>query len=61
LASERGIDVNNPANLDRWISVGYSKKQSGSVYCPPLAAYSGAAMRLVFHWGFSEASQPNWQ
>jgi cell surface protein SprA len=55
LASERGIDVNNPAN---GYPFGYSKKQSGSFIAGLLAAYSGSDVRCFIR--FSEASHPNW-
>jgi cell surface protein SprA len=59
LASERGIDVNNPANLDGdGYPLGYSEKQSGSFIAPLLAAYSGSDVQAFS--GFSASLIPNW-
>jgi cell surface protein SprA len=45
--------------LMRWISVGYSKKQSSSFIAGLLAAYSGSDAS-VFHWDFQKFPNTNW-
>jgi hypothetical protein len=59
LASERGIDVNNP-NLDGdGYPLGYSKTIR-QFYCRPFWRLIQVVTRQAFHWGFSSFPIPNW-
>jgi cell surface protein SprA len=61
LASERGIDVNNPANLDEdGYPLGYSKNNQAVLLPAFLAAYSGSDASGVSLGIFRNFPIPNW-
>ncbi|MGO4817529.1 cell surface protein SprA [Flavobacterium sp. W22_SRS_FP1] len=61
LASERGIDVNNPANLDEdGYPLGYSKNNQAVLLPAFLAAYSGSDVSGVSLGIFRSLPIPNW-
>jgi cell surface protein SprA len=61
LATARGIDVNNPANLDaEGYPIGYSKNNQAVLLPAFLAAYSGASADNVSLGIFRNVPIPNW-
>ncbi|MFT7334714.1 MAG: cell surface protein SprA [Porticoccaceae bacterium] len=61
LASERGIDVNNPSNLDEdGYPLGYSKNNQAVLLPAFLAAYSGSDASGVSLGIFRSFPLPNW-
>jgi cell surface protein SprA len=61
LATERGIDINNPANLDaEGFPKGYGKNNQAVLLPAFLAAYSGASASNVSLEIFKSFPVPNW-
>ncbi|MCC9042661.1 cell surface protein SprA [Myroides sp. M-43] len=61
LATERGIDISNPANLDReGFPIGYSKGNQSVLLPSFLAAYSGQDAGKVSTGLFKNMPLPNW-
>ncbi|MDR6844149.1 cell surface protein SprA [Flavobacterium granuli] len=61
LASERGIDLNNPANIDsKGYPIGYSSSNQAVLLPAFLAAYSGTSANNVSFDIFKSFPLPNW-
>ncbi|OOG74678.1 cell surface protein SprA [Flavobacterium sp. A45] len=61
LATERGIDINNPANIDsKGYPIGYSSSNQAVLLPAFLAAYSGTSADKVSFDIFKSFPLPNW-
>ena len=61
LATERGIDINNPASLDsKGFPIGYSSSNQAVLLPAFLAAYSGTSANHVSFDIFKSFPLPNW-